>query len=340
MMRRRELISGLLLGGAARHAWGQQPKRVYRIAVVNPARPVATLKSSVNDPEAGPAFWMFEELRRMGYVEGRNVEFTFYSAGGDRQLYAAVADEVVRLKPDLIVTAGTAMTKTFRGATTAIPIVATSGDPVADGLVANMARPGGNVTGVSVDTGPEIYVKRCSLLKEAVPGFAKLGHLSAPPTTPGEEDPELVAAREWAQRTGVSIVSSVPNGRFDEEDYRRQFADLSSAGVDALFINSTPTHFANLRLVVELVKQTGLPAIYAYREFVQAGGLMAYGVDFREIYGQMAIRVDQILRGTNPGEIPYYQPTKFVFSINLKTANRLGLTLPQSLLAQADEEIE
>jgi putative ABC transport system substrate-binding protein len=338
MMRRRELISGLLLAGAARHAWGQQPKRVYRIAYVHPARPVATLKSSVNDPEGNPAFWMFEELRRMGYVEGRNVEFTFYSAGGDRQHYAAVADEVVRLKPDLIVTTGTAMAKTLRGATTTIPIVANTGDPVAEGLVANMARPGGNVTGVSVETGPEIFGKRLSLLKEAVPGFAKLGHLAAPPAA--EEDPELVAAREWAQRTGVSIVSSVPNGRFDEEDYRRQFADLSSAGVDALFINSTPTHLANLRLVVELVKQTGLPAIYAYREFVQAGGLMAYGVDPREIYGQMAIRVDQILRGTNPGEIPYYQPTKFVFSINLKTANRLGLTLPQLLLAQADEVIE
>jgi putative tryptophan/tyrosine transport system substrate-binding protein len=129
-------------------------------------------------------------------------------------------------------------------------------------------------------------------------------------------------------------------GRFDEEGYRRQFADLSSAGVDALFINSTPVHFANLRLVVELVKQTGLPAMYAYREFVQAGGFMAYGVDFREIYGQMAIRVDLILRGTNPGEIPYYQPTKFVFSVNLKTANQLGLTPPQSLLVQADEMIE
>ena len=339
MMRRRELISGLLLAGAARHAWGQQPKRVYRIAYVHPARPVAAMKSSMNDPEAGPAFWMFEELRRLGYVEGRNVEWTFYSAGGDRQHYAAVADEVVRLKPDLIVTAGDGMTKTLRGATTAIPIVANTGDPVRDGIVANIARPGGNLTGVSVDIGPEIYGKRLSLLKEAVPGFAKLGHLPAP-LAPGEEDPELVAAREWAERAGVSIVSSVPNGRFDEEDYRRQFADLSSAGVDALFINSTPTHFANMRLVVELVKQTGLPAIYAYREFVQAGGFMAYGVDFRELNRQMAIRVDQILRGTNPGEIPYYQPTKFVLSINLKTANRLGLTLPQSVLAEADEVIE
>jgi putative ABC transport system substrate-binding protein len=132
----------------------------------------------------------------------------------------------------------------------------------------------------------------------------------------------------------------VSNGRFDEESYRRQFADLSSAGVDALFINSTPVHFANRRLVVKLVDQTGLPAVYAYREYVQAGGLMAYGIDFREIYDQIAIRVDKVLRGTNPGEIPYYQATKFVFSVNLKTANRLGLTLPQSLLAQADEVIQ
>jgi putative ABC transport system substrate-binding protein len=179
---------------------------------------VVTLKSSVNDPEAN-VFWMFEKLRRLGYVEGRNVEFTFYSAGGDRQHYADVADEVVRLKPDLIVTIGNAMVKAFRGSTTAIPIVANTGDPVPDGLVASMARPGGNVTGVSVDTGPEIYGKRLSLLKEAVPGLAKLGHLSAPTVT-GEEDFELVAAREWAERTGVAIVSSVPNGRFDEESSR------------------------------------------------------------------------------------------------------------------------
>jgi putative ABC transport system substrate-binding protein len=338
-MRRRELISGLFLVGSPLRAWAQQPQRVYRIAYVHPAVPVATLKSSVHDPEAHLTFWMFEELRRLGYVEGRNIEFTFYSAGGVRQHYADVADEVVRLKPDVIVTTGYAMIKAFRGATTAIPIVATSGDPVAGGLVASMARPSGNVTGVSVDTGPEIYSKRLSLLKEAVPGLAKLGQLSAP-QLPGEEDYELVAAREWAQRTGVSLVSSVSNGRFDEESYRRQFADLTSAGVDALFINSTPVHFANRRLVVKLVDQTGLPAIYAARGFVEIGGLMAYGIDIREMYRQMATQVDQILRGTNPGEIPFRQPTKFDFVVNLKTANRLGLTLPQSLLVQADEVIE
>jgi putative ABC transport system substrate-binding protein len=135
-------------------------------------------------------------------------------------------------------------------------------------------------------------------------------------------------------------VSSVPNGRFDEEDYRRQFADLTSAGVDALYINSTPVHFANRQLVVKLVDQTGLPAMYAYRGFVEIGGLMAYGIDGREIYRQIGTQVDQVLRGANPGEIPYRQPTKFDFVVNLKTANRLGLTLPQSLLAQADEVIE
>jgi putative ABC transport system substrate-binding protein len=338
-MRRRELISGLLLAGGALPAWGQQPERVYRIAYVHPALPVATLKSSVNDPQANVTFWMFEKLRRLGYVEGRNVEFTFYSAGGDRQHYADVAGEVVRLRPDLIVTSGSSMGKVLRGSTTAIPIVATTGDPVPEGLVASMARPGGNLTGVSVDTGPEIYGKRLSLLKEAVPGLAKLGHLSGPAVT-GETDFELVAAREWAERRGVAIMSSVPSGRFDEEDYRRQFADLSSAGVDALFINSTPVHFANRRLVVKLVDEAGLPAIYATRGFVEIGGLMAYGVDFQEIYGQVAVQIDQILRGKNPGEIPYYQPTKFVLSVNLKAAARLGLSLSQSLLAQADEVIE
>jgi putative tryptophan/tyrosine transport system substrate-binding protein len=333
-MRRRDVIAGLLVAATMASARAQQTGKVYRIAIVTPAGPLADISES-GVRRSWRAF--FGELRRLGYVEGRNLAVERYSGEGKADYHAELARDVVRSTPDVIVPTGTRVALDFKAATLTIPIVSFVNDPVASGVAPSLARPGGNITGVSADGGLEIWGKRIQLLREAVPKMSRVGFLA---TRRSWDSPPGAAAREAASKAGMTLVSSPLEAPVDETEYRRMFTTMMHEHADALVVGDQGENAANRRWIVALAEKERLPAIYAYRDDVELGGLMAYGIDMSDVYRGMAQQVDQILRGTKPGEIPFHQPTKFELVINLKTAKSLGLTIPPSILARADEVIE
>jgi putative ABC transport system substrate-binding protein len=226
------------------------------------------------------------------------------------------------------------MAAVLRGVTSTIPIVGLTADPVQSGLVTNLARPGGNITGVSVDAGLELWEKRLQLLREVVPTISKLGIVSV------QNNPETPAMQETTEKAGIEAVGPFYVNKGSNDEYREVFATISQSGANALFVSGSAEQVTKRQLIAELATKHRLPAVYAYRVFVEAGGLMSYGTDLMEIMRQAARDVDQILSGANPGDIPYYQPTKFELVFNLKAAKAIGLTVPEPLLARADEVIE
>jgi putative tryptophan/tyrosine transport system substrate-binding protein len=336
-MKRRGFI--LLLGGAAALpllAQAQQPGKIYRIAVVYAAGSVDEWMKARN--LKGSQSWHFyEELGRLGFVDGQNLVVERHSGAGRLERFAELAGDVVRSKPDLIIAFTTTLALAFKGATTTIPIVAATLDPVANGIVLSLARPGGNITGISYNAGPELSGKYLELLRSAIPAVSRVGFLA---TRPGWEDSEGVAIRAAAQRIQISLIGPPLENPVDAAEYRRVIAAMARGGVEALIVHDAQTNFVNQRLIVELVEKGRLPAIFANREAVELGGFMAYAPDALELLDQLANRVAQILKGTKPSDIPYYQVAKFRLVINLKTAKALGVTVPPSLRALADEVIE
>jgi putative ABC transport system substrate-binding protein len=313
-------------------ARAQQPAKMKRIAFVHPSNKVSEL--SVSGRPYYRAF--FEELSRLGYVEGQNLGVERYSGEGRPERYAELARDVVNTHPDLIVAVAARLSLDFKMATTTIPIVSLIIDPIAMGLVASIARPGGNITGVTISGGLELIGKRIGLLVEAMPKLSTVGYLVS---RPWWEDPRGEAAREAAKQAGISL-KAVLLGAFNEAEYQRVFRSMEQDRADALMVSDESENFTNRATIVELAAKGRIPTIYSYREFVQVGGLMAYSIDQVEIYRHLANLIDKIFRGANPGGIPFYQPTKFELSINLKTAKALGLEMPAMLLARADEVIE
>jgi putative ABC transport system substrate-binding protein len=324
-------MAGLLLAVSVRPAWAQEGERVYRVAFVHPSTPVAELRS-VRHYRA-----FFDEFPKLGYVEGQNLMFDLYSGDGNRDHYADLARDVVQRKPDVIFTLGGPLGVRFKSATGTIPIVLVTGDPVAFGFAASLARPGGNITGVSVDAGLEIWSKRLALLKEAVSTLSRIGCLTS---RTAWESPEGRILREAAQRMGIPFAGSLLDQPMHDAEYRRVIAAMSQERVDAIVVHDATENFTNRRLIVELVEKARLPAIYPWREPVELGGLMAYATDLLERYRYAAHQIDQILKGAKPGEIPFYQPTRYELLINLKSAKSLRLTFPPSIMVQADEVIE
>jgi putative ABC transport system substrate-binding protein len=332
-MRRRDFVIALgsvaavsapLLGRA------QQATKVYRIAIVTTATPV----SEINESHRlfGP---FLEELRRLGYVEGQNLVVEGYYAGGQLEHYPETVSNVVRSSPDVIFVGTTNLLLALKAQTTTIPIVAVVADPVAWGFAESLARPGGNITGSALLI--EIGGKRLGVLKEAIPTLSRLGFLITP-TAFGER--RLVPLKEASDKLGIRLVGSPLESPFDETTYRRAFASMMQEGAEAVYVGDEPENWANRRLIVELAERHGLPAIYFVRGFVDIGGLMAYGPDEADGFRHAADAVVQILKGSKPGDIPFYVTRKFNFVINLKTAKALNLDIPASLLAQADEVIE
>jgi putative ABC transport system substrate-binding protein len=224
----------------------------------------------------------------------------------------------------------------LKAATPTIPIVGIASDPVAAGIVPSLARPGGNITGASVDAGLEVWGKRLELLKQVIPSLSRVGFLADREVW----DAYGPALREAAQRAGLNFVGPLLHGVLQEREYRRVIVAIADAGAQALLASDQSENITNRGLISELATAARLPGMYAYPEFVSSGGLMAYGVKLSEVYRGAAGQIDQILRGTKPGEIPYQQATKFAFAINLKTAKTLGLEIPPNVLARADEVIE
>jgi putative ABC transport system substrate-binding protein len=332
-MRRRDFLAGLLLAAASPASWAQQRAAPPRVVIFHPAIP-ASLLTETGGGTAWRAF--FGELRRLGYIEGQNLIIERFSAEGHHERYADLAREIVARNPDLIVTGTNPVVLAFKAATSAIPLVAFMVDPLKAGLVASLARPGGNLTGITLDAGIEIWGKRLELLKEAVPSTTRVAFLAM---REGWEGSFGEAMRDVAGRLGVSLISMLPNmGTVAEIE--RVFAAIAEQRPDAVLVTGEGDLYAHPKLIVELAEKYRLPTMSPYRDFTDAGGLMAYTVDLAELLRHMAGEVKQILNGAKPGDIPIYQPTKFELLINRKTAKALGLTLSPTLLSRADEMID
>ena len=333
-MRRREFIAGLLVAATLRHARAQQPAKVHRIAVIATASPVADLTETSSFPH-----WraFFQELRRLGYVEGRNLIVERYSGEGREDRYAELARDVVRAKPDLIVASSSRLVLSFKAATDKIPVVASMADPVPYGIVASLARPGGNITGVSVDAGLEIWGKRLQILREAIPTASRVGFLGSRQIW---DLPQVTALRDFARQLDVSLVGPPLESPIQEEEYRRVLSAMAHGHVDGIMVSDQGENVTYRQLIVDLTNDRRLPTIFPYREHFELGGFIAYGAPLTDAYRRLAGITDQILRGEKAGEIPIYLASKFELLVNLKTAKALGLTVPPSLLTRADEVIE
>jgi len=277
-------------------------------------------------------------LQELGYVEGSNIRIEYRYSEGKSEPLPALAAELVTLKVDLIVAANTPAALGATRATRVIPIVCPAfSDPVASGLVASFARPGGNVTGLSL-FGPELVGKRMELLKQAMPVMARVAVLLVPTdVVEGQGETTLKAAEVAARALGVRVQIVEARG---PGDIGQAFSEMTKERADALTLLGGRMLFEERRRVVDLAAKTRLPAVYGVREYVEVGGLMAYGPDVQDLFRRAATYVDRILKGARPGNLPIEQPTKFELLINLKTAKALGLTIPPSLLARADQVIE
>jgi putative ABC transport system substrate-binding protein len=335
-VRRREFIT--LVGGAAA-AWplaarAQQATKTYHIAVVHPSASIADMSESGGYPGYVA---LFKELRRLGYIEGVNLVVARYSAEGREDRFPELCQEVVRTNPDVIVTTSARLVLDFKAATHTVPVVASMVDPVPFGIVTNIARPGGNITGVTTEAGTEIWGKRVQVLHEVVPTAAKVGFLAS---RQWWSYPQVDAARQAAQQLGISLVGPPLESPIQAEEYRRVLGAMAQEHVDGVIMSDQPENLTYGQLIVDLLRATKLPAIFPLREHFEIGALMVYGPSGKDIYRRLGVYIDQILKGAYPGDLPIYLMSKFDLLINLKTAKALGITIPPSLLVRADEVIE
>jgi putative ABC transport system substrate-binding protein len=326
-MQRREFI--MLLGGTA-VAWplashAQQPGKVYRIGFL------------WDSPDAFvDALEAFRQgLRELGYEESRNIDIEYRWAEGKPDRMRELAEELVRLKVDVIVAPSSIYTAAAKRATSTIPIIFMShADPLGSSHVASLARPGGNITGLSLMM-TETNVKGLALLKEAVPGISRVAVIFDPATP--SHGPGLKAVKIAGPTLGLQVQSASVHSA---TEYDSAFAAIVRERADAVLVLSTPLFIAGAKRLAELCLVNKLPSLFGPKHHVQEGGLMSYSPDRADLWRRGAIFVDKILRGIDPADLPVQQPTKFDLVINLKTAKLIGLTIPPTLLGRADEVIE
>ena len=323
-MRRAAFALTLALLVAPLAGEAQPARKVYRVGY---------LETGVMRPLPWEAFR--ERLRELGYVEGQTIAFETRWADGYLDRLPQLAAELVRLKVDVIVTAGSPAARTAMNTTTSIPIVmATGGDPVGLGLVASLARPGGNVTGLTT-LSRELSGKRLEMLREALPRASRIGMLWH-----RTSDIDALTRRETeeaAERLGMSLKAHGVDG---PADFDRALKALVADRTGAVLVATSPMFFGHRRQLADLALKHRLPTLFAFREYAEDGGLMAYGPSYAELFQRAAGYVDKILKGAQPGDLPVEQPTKFELIVNLKTAKALGLTIPPSVLARASEILQ
>jgi ABC-type uncharacterized transport system substrate-binding protein len=317
-------LCSLLLApcGAAR---AQQPGKIFRIGFLDPS----TASGSAGLLEA-----FRREMRKLDWIEGKNFTTEYRFAEQKPERLPELAAELVRLKVDLILVSGTPPALAAKKATTTIPIVmASPADPVGAGLVASLARPGGNVTGNS-GLAFELDTKRLEILKDVVPKLARVGFLRLPSGT-GAQLKEIEPA-------AVALKLELENieTQADAKGLERAFQAAKQKPVGAIMTATSRIFFAERKRIVELAGKYRFPAIYSQDEFVEVGGLMSYGADYDDLYRRAAVYVDKILKGAKPADLPVQQPTKFEFIINLKAAKQIGLVIPPNVLARADRVIK
>jgi putative ABC transport system substrate-binding protein len=322
--RRAFIASTVAFLAAPLAAEAQQAGKVYRIGVLDTS-PLARNAANLDAFRQG--------LRDLGYVEGQNFVIEYRSPGNRANEFPDLANELLRLKVDLLLTRGTPAVTAAKNATRTIPIVmAASGDPLGAGVVTGLSRPGGNVTGLSALTA-EVSGKRLQLLKDAIPGIQRIAAVldRGVPVTQWRTIEQ--AARSMGLEPQLLYIEKA-------EDLGPAFDAAFKQRADAVVVGLGPVIQNNVGRVVDLATRHRLPSAFTSREFVDAGGLMAYGVSYPDSYRRAATYVDKIFKGAKPGDLPVEQPTKFEFVINMKTAKALGLTIPPPLLAQADRVIE
>jgi len=319
-------LAGLIVVALCASAQAQQPKKVNKIGWLR-------LNAASDRLTQFDAYK--KALRALGYIEGKNIAFEYRSAEGETGRFPALADELVRLKVDLIIANATTAALAAKNATRTIPIVFTSSaDPVAVGLIDSLARPGGNLTGFSNMTS-ELAGKRLELLKETVPKLSRVAVLRDPRNVTSTEDwkESLYPARELGLQLYSMEVSSA-------DKFESAFKEAVKARSAALWVTMSGVNNSNLQRIADLALKHRLPAISRFGDFVASGGLMSYGNDEAENYKRVAYLIDKILKGANPGDLPIERPTKFEFMINLKTAKQIDVTIPQSVLYRADKVIK
>jgi len=323
------LALGTMLLALSFPAEAQQPKKVPRIGYLSPTDAAS---------ESARSEGIRLALRERGHIEGQNIAIEYRYAEGKRDRYPELAAELVRLKVDIILVSTGTFIQAAKNATKTIPIVMTglAADPVEAGLVESLARPGGNVTGIT-NLARELGGKRLELLKEAVPKLARVAVLYDP-TTPTNviEVKEVLPVAARALRLTLQ-----PWEVRAADDFDRVFAAMGKQRPDGLYVPpGGPLMFANGKRIAGFALKSRLPSVYANREAVDAGGLMYYGADQADSYRRVAYYVDKILKGTKPADLPVEQPTKFELVINLKTAKQIGVTIPQKVLGRADKVIK
>jgi putative ABC transport system substrate-binding protein len=332
-VRRREFIT--LLGGST--AWplaarAQQATKMPRIGILSPGR------SEPSDPTFNTLNAFLQGLHELGYTAGQNLAIEQQYADGSADRLRELTAELVRRKPDIIVVLSTTAARPVKLATGTIPIVAIGmADPVADGLVATLARPGGNVTGTSF-LGPELIAKRLQLLREVVPGLSRVAALWHPNAYSERTMAGVLNEIEVAARTLGLQLQLVP--AFGPGDIAGAFSAMARERADALIVMPSPMLFGEYGRIASIAANGSLPAMGAAREFADAGGLISYGVNLPDLARQTATYVDKILKGAQPAQLPVEQPIKFELVINLKTARELGLTISREFLLVADDVVE
>jgi ABC-type uncharacterized transport system substrate-binding protein len=315
------LITILLITGPP--AAAQQAGKIFRVGFLDAST------------ESGNAVLMQplkQELSKLGWMEGKNIAFEYRFAEGQRERQNDLAAELVRLKLDLIVVAGTGPALAAKRATTTIPIVmASAGDPVAAGLVASLARPGGNVTGFSA-LATDLNTKRLEVLKDAVPKLSRVGLL----IPPKGRSPEYMRPAALALKLKLEVLETQP----DAKGLERAFQTAKQMQVGAIITTAERSFVGERKRIVELAGKYRLPAIYPQKAFVDEAGLMSYGVDYDDLFRRAAVYVDKILKGAKPADLPMQQATKFEFIINLKAAKQIELTIPPRVLERADRIIK
>ena len=327
-MRRRTFLAtasgGLLAAPIAAEA--QQAAKVARIGYLS-----TTGAASPHLPEA-----FRQGLRDLGYVEGRDVMIEYRDAEGKLERLRALAADLVALKVDVIVAPAYPGALAAKNATDTIPIIMVAvADPVQTGLIASLVRPGGNITGLALLAGPEMVGKLLELLKEAVPNLSRVAVLSNPANPMHVVRLREVAVAGRSLRVQLQILKAQ-----GPEEFESAFAAMTRERAGALYVVGDPVLVRNRRRLAELAAKSRLPAVYELKDHADAGGLMAYGPNLLDMYRRAATYVDRILKGAKPGDLPIEQPAKFELVINLKTAKALGLTIPPSLLARADQLLE
>ena len=331
----RRVFIGTLTGGllaAPLAAEAQQAEKVYRIGYLSIGAAPGTPGSYTR-----PLDGFRQQLRELGWVEGRNLAIEYRFADGRNDRLPGLAEELVRLKVDLLTAAPTPAALAAKKATSTIPLVGLSlTEPVEVGLVPSLARPGGNVTGVSYTFGTEIFGKQLELLRDVVPKVRRVGVIGDPGSSPAY--PHMLDAVKSAGKS-LGLELQIVEVRKASE-FEGAFTALARERAGALLLTGAPLFFLNRTRLADLAAKHRLPSLSTQEQWVDAGGLMSYGPNFVDVYRRGAVYVDRILKGAKPGELPIEQPTNLVLVLNLKTAKKLGLTIPPALRQRADQVIE